>query len=418
MSLGSFLTSLGLAGLNRTAIDNARRPRRQVVATRGRFPITTDGAGANGYSRFESNLIVQTGPRPFTNLQVLFSNRYSGSGGEYLTDAADFTLESAVYQNGIVSPISFQGRKTPVVSGGASLIESDRHGFLIPAGSQLHLRTGGIITSGLKLVVGQPGSAAFTRVASTSATSQIYGSGGITVPSGGAATTFGLTPLAVLGVPDRRHVAVMIWGDSIAYGSGDGNGEATYGHVGWAERSLISVNGSFVPFVNCSRAGDRTAGYNFGFSWGRIAVLEFVTHAVFTMGINDIAAAVTLATMQANCQAIWAAARQMGVKAYHTTLTPYTTSTDGWTTAANQTVVSGYGVNEIRGQFNAWLDTQVAVGNLDGKIDVNASVEDPANPGKWKTSAGALTADGLHPNTAGHVAMAAVGNAAASTWTV
>lgn len=283
------------------------------------------------------------------------------------------------------------------------------------------MRSGAIVAAGGSVVGGSPSTTGVTKVKSDAATSQVYSSSGMSVPSGGASSTYAFIPVCVLGIPKQRHVAVLGWGDSIMYGSGEtGTGDATYGHYGWFDRGLIGVNGYNVPFVNCSRSGDNTRAYTANFSWGRYALLEFVTHAVFGMSTNDVGNGYTLAEIQSNCQAAWAAAKRMGVKVYHTTMTPKTTSTDSWATAANQTVTAEYDTAGKRGQFNAWLLTQVDAGNLDGVIDVNAAVADPANPDKWLTNGTAnyLTADGLHPSTSGHVLMAAVLNAAVATWTV
>jgi hypothetical protein len=111
---------------------------------------------------------------------------------------------------------------------------------------------------------------------------------------------------------------------------------------------------------------------------------------------------------------------------YQTTITPRTTSTDGWATVANQTVVAGCG--QPRTDLNAWLragapvngsGTPVAIGTagavpcpyLTGIYDAAATVEDATDPTKWK-AATVLTGDGVHPNATGHALMAAAINTA------
>jgi lysophospholipase L1-like esterase len=401
-------------------------PRLQVVATRGRMPINVEGAGASNYTRFESYLWVRIGPRPVNSLRVVYCNRSAIGGGENWTNANDFQLEGAVVWGNQPLPLTFGGLKNPLLGQGAPFVMADKLGLNLPANAQLQLRSAAVVSAGQKVPVGQPSSYQYGGYDSTSAASQVYSGSGMTLPSGGTNATYGFVPLAVIGVPDQRHAAALLWGDSITYGTGDAiNGETTYGHVGWAERGLVgaAAGGTNIPFVNVSRSGDSTATWSsaaIGYQGTRWSLLEYVTHAIFAMGINDISAGRTLAQLQANVQVAWAAAKRMGVKVYQTTLTPKTTSTDSWATLANQTVSAGYGASEVRGQFNAWLPSQVVAGNIDGIIDLNSSVCDPTNTDKWAVNGTAnyLTADGLHPSTAGHILMSGVLNGLASTWTV
>lgn len=400
-------------------------PRAQVVATRGRFPVTAEGGGATNYTRFESSLVVRTGPRPVNSIQLLYCNRYAIGGGEVWSGVNDLGLESAVNYGGVTNPVTFTGWKSPTMAAGAALVHSDKLGLNLPANTALQLRSGAIVASGQKTPGGQPSSFQYAAYSSTASVSQVYGTSSMAAPSGGATSIYGFVPLAVIGIPDHRHVAVLLWGDSITFGTGDAsNGESTYGHVGWAERGLVgAAAGVNIPFVNVSKPGDSTATWGagaIGYHGTRWALLEYVTHAVFAMGINDIVAGRTLAQLQANCQVAWAAAKRMGAKVFQTTLTPNTTSTDSWATLANQTVVANYTAAGIRGQFNAWLPSQVAAGNIDGLIDLNAAVCDPNNTDKWAVNGvgGYLTADGIHPSSAGHALMGAVMKAQASAWTV
>jgi lysophospholipase L1-like esterase len=398
-----------------------RRP--QIIATRGRFPFNT-ASGAT-YTRSESALTVYTGAKACSNVQVVYTNRQASTAGEIddLHGAGTqvaYTLESMVYQNARLSRVTFDGVKSPVVEIGAGTVVSDQMGFRLAAGSQVIVRSGAIFNAGSPVVGNLPALTGAQKALSAAAGSQVYSAGAFVTPGGGVSNHYGFGPVCLLGIPEQRHVAAMLWGDSIMWGNSDGNGDATYGHYGWAERGLVGVNGYNVPFVNCSRSGDSTPGYTSYQSWGRVALLEYVTHVVFGMGTNDIGGGTALATIQANCQAIWAEAKLRGVKAYHATITPKTTSTDSWATAANQSVVANYESGGVRGQFNAWLLTQVAAGKLDGVIDVNAAVEDPANLGKWITTGAAnyATADGLHPSTAAHVLMGAAFNAVVASWSV
>ena len=67
--------------------------------------------------------------------------------------------------------------------------------------------------------------------------------------------------------------------------------------------------------------------------------------------------------------------------------------------------------NEVqRVAYNADLRANFASYGYAGVVDVAAVLEDGANPGKWQTTGGAWTADGVHPNnTQGHPALISAG---------
>ncbi len=67
--------------------------------------------------------------------------------------------------------------------------------------------------------------------------------------------------------------------------------------------------------------------------------------------------------------------------------------------------------NEIaRTTYNADLRANFASYGYAGVIDVASVLEDGTNPGKWQTTGGAWTADGVHPNsTQGHPALVSAG---------
>src|SRR5262249_9148167 len=107
------------------------------------------------------------------------------------------------------------------------------------------------------------------------------------------------------------------------------------------------------------------------------------------------------------------------LKVAQSLIMPRTTSSDSWATAANQTSVSGFGVGELRDQFNAWVLTQVGGGLLDVVIDPNPYVEDQSHPSKWisNNSANYPTTDGVHPSSALHILAAQAVNSWALTIT-
>lgn len=393
-------------------------PRLQVVGTRGKMATTVSTAGAN--TRWEGFTYHNIGPRPVTSVQVVFLNRLLGTASESITSVTTMALEAALRQNGDTQALTFGGSLNPSVPPGAAWVITDELGLPLNAGQEIQIRCGAVTAAGAVVPIGMTGNRR-SAFQSTAATSQVYLDGeGMSTPPGGAGMSTSMTPLAILGVPDRRHVAALLWGDSIMNGADDVSD--AFGYIGWAERGMIGAGavGIDMPFVNVSRGSSTTASYtNQSLAGTRWNLAQYCTHVVFGMSVNDVAGGVSLATMQANCQYAWATARRGGCKAWHTTMTPRTTSTDSWATLANQTVVANYTQAGIRGQFNAWLLAQVAAGNLDGVIDVAAAVQDATEPEKWKVNGTAnfATADGLHPSVAMHTAMAAVLTPIAQQWT-
>lgn len=392
-------------------------PRLQIVGTRGKMATALSTSGAN--SRWEGFTLHNIGPRPITSIRVAFLNRLLGTASESITSVTPMALEAAIRQNNDTQALTFAGVLNPSVPSGAAWVLSDELGLPLNAGQEIQIRCGAVTAVGGVVPIGMTGN---RRVGyeSTAGTSQVYLDGdGMSTPSGGSGMSTSMTPLAILGIPDRRHVALLIWGDSIPNGAGD-TSDAN-GYIGWAERGMIGAGagGVDMPFVNVSRGSSTTASYtNQSLAGTRWNLVQYATHVLFTNSVNDVFGGVTLATMQANCQYAWATARRARCRVFHTTMTPRTTSSDNWATLANQTVVANYTQAGIRGQFNAWLLTQVAAGNLDGVIDVAAAVQDSVEPEKWKVtgSANYATADGLHPSVAMHTAMAAVLTPIAQSW--
>jgi hypothetical protein len=93
-------------------------------------------------------------------------------------------------------------------------------------------------------------------------------------------------------------------------------------------------------------------------------------------------------------------------RVFQTTITPISSSTDGWVTAVNQTPNTQGG---RIGAFNADLRSS-AFGPGLGMLDVAAVLQDATDETIWKSTGGtARTGDGLHPNTFGNNEVASSG---------
>lgn len=384
------------------AIKNNSAVKRQIVCTRGIFPTLIEGGTAN--TRFESHLKVNTGEQPCTSLQFHYAAMRSRDAEDSVLSISDFSLQSALVYNSQLFPMSIGGTTTTSVNP-AALPVTNPAGVYIPANAELTIKTGAIVSLLGYIPGGLSQTVRTKKVGSTDTASQIFSRFDINNNTGRVDTTLGLFPVMVTGIPAKRHVAIAGWGDSLMAGVGDVTNNSN-GCMGWFEHACHAVDGASrnIPFTNLSKSGDMTSTYSVDEAQARFACLEYATHVIFGMGNNDIMSGRTLAQMQDSHLEAWAHAKLFGCKVGAVTLTPRTTSTDSWATVANQTPVSGYTTAGIRGQFNAWLFEQNALGNLDFIVDVNSVVADTTNPDVFKAG---FSYDGTHWGAASTLTVAA-----------
>ncbi len=136
------------------------------------------------------------------------------------------------------------------------------------------------------------------------------------------------------------------------------------------------------------------------------------------LGYNDVVQSKrTFEELKQDTLDVWREASSAGKRAvYQTTITPRTTSEDGWATASDQRAAD-LDTEAVRVAFNNWLRDGSALreshGSLTGIVDVAAQVEvnernEPTlNGGRWVTNGKPYwpTADGFHPAPAGHELM-------------
>lgn len=208
------------------------------------------------------------------------------------------------------------------------------------------------------------------------------------------------------GVP-----SIVLLGDSIAQGSG--NYVRTF--ESWATMALDANH----PVLNMCMSGEsaqqfaaNTNGYQ------RRRLFDLGKWLILAYGTNDLYGGRTLAQLQGDIATIVGWARARGMKIAIPTITPRSTSTDGWETVVNQGVVNGP-ANTARLAFNAWA--RAGAGGLcdmcieaADTIEVNSSNVPTRGGGWWKadTTVGPYCVDGLHPSYTGHQAMAAAVNPA------
>ena len=312
-----------------------------------------------------------------------------------------YTVRAAIeYPAGTFTPVwTAAGSRDLVVAPGRGMVSFQPAPVWIPAGTKFWVKTFASWTPG-------------NFYLSNHAASWISGDGtrrgtGLTDDTTTAATpvttsSAGFGP-SVYGRLSNPSVVLGLIGDSIMQTAVE-TGEPT---TNWSfvERAMRGV----VPVLNTARNSDSMALY-LQRNGGRMSALrDSITHLFMGLGRNDLGAS-SLATMQANYAKIIAPFLVRGVKVYGNSITPYVTSSDGYVTVANQTIVSAGGRETVRVQFNDWLRTNWASLGLSGFYDWGRAI-DPTDSGKWQVDGTpGQSAQGFATLTGGAVSSVAMGS--------
>lgn len=342
------------------------------------------------------------------NVSVLYGNVY----------ASAVTVGCAVEIGGTLYQLTSAGQAKVTLQSGQFATFGPLTGT-IAAGTTLPVRTYYSVGAGADLPWARG-----TSLSSTLGEGETSGQD-LTLPGSAAVTAdgsaFGYAPLSIRGNIASTTVAVAALGDSITE-RGNDNGTTLRAFIAKA------LDAEARPFTNYAKWGQAAAHmYTAGAAtstWDAQigTTLDGCTHVISAYGRNDMTA--TLADLKAAFIGLWGLAAAGGRKVWQTTVTPSSTSTDGWVTVPSQTV---NGNNGTRIAFNDWIrdgaplinGTPAATGTTDaaairagatghslkGFIEVADTVESARNSGLW--AAGTLTDDGVHPTAAGHIAMAA-----------
>lgn len=353
------------------------------------------------------------------DIQLAFGNWYVGISGTITEEFPNFgalndiNVEANIeYPAGTYFAVYFGGSRLALIGGGATMY-SNPVGVEIPAGATYFTNTLVFVgsTSNSWPVMGGTSGAPYAEAQTQSSMGEGASSSASVVNSvnpGSAITasnSIAYGPCLILsrGVP--RVPSVVLFGDSIGDGYGEGTGYTPAGSTdpngltGYLQRAMQNTVGS----AKFTRPGD---SYTFRVPTGNhqasfAALAGGVSHAVCGLGTNDVnALAQSTASVQASAAAFWSELANRGIKVWACTIPPCTTSTDNWLTTANQTVVS---TEATRVALNTWIRTKPAP--LTGYFDVADALETSRNSGIWKIFAGQVqgyTIDGTHCSTFGY----------------
>jgi hypothetical protein len=337
-------------------------------------PLTMRGAALRGFAVADNcygtadgavQTAIGTSRAPFTiavactDLRLMYgnwgNNGASTSPNFYDVDGPGaITIKASVEIAGTIYRATFNGSITATIDPGG-MIGTDPLPVDITAGTIIYVRT--YITHG-------GAGWRFTRGSYQSA-----GSGGwvtttdLTAPGSAAiadSVNYLFAPMAITGTPAPGTSAksTLVVGDSIAAGLGDSASMAGWNVSnsglsggGYISRGLHGLAG----FVNVAVSGDRA--YVFAANTGhfrRLMLGSSFSNMICEYGRNDLSDGRTLAQIQASQLAIWRMGVARGMRVFQTTITPRTTSTDGWCTVQNQTADTT-AIEAVRTGLNDWL---------------------------------------------------------------
>lgn len=208
--------------------------------------------------------------------------------------------------------------------------------------------------------------------------------------------------VARVGKPARGTPVVVAFGDSLTEGGStiDRPWPAVL-----AERLGRRTGASPIRVVNAGISGNRLLREDFGPSGLRrfehdalgepgvrwVIVLEGINDLGFAGSVEPGAARVTAEELIGGYRRLVAGARAAGVKIYGGTLLPFEGAGSGYFAPDKE---------PVRQAVNAWIRTS---DELDGVVDFDAAVRDPARAGRLRPEYD--DGDHLHLNAAGHRAL-------------
>lgn len=331
-----------------------------------------------------------------TSLKFVDVGWYYDSNGTPVNADSRSIKRYVEYPQGTFTQITWSNA-TSVTVGAGALVSSDMVGVIIPVGTKFWERTVNLTSTVTNFpLIELPASSVTIGVDDGNDLTDKGNSGTITVSSG--VTTFGAAAvMGTVGVANARSFVIV--GDSLAFGFGDGGIGAKHSS-GFLARAL-DVHG--YPYAKITRSGMRATQFlaSLAAPTAFINALGF-TDMIQSLGINDLkTGSRSQAQLLADHQTIYGLFS--GKRIYQTTLTPVSTSTDGWATTANQTPDPSGTLSQIN-SINAAIRAVPA--NVNVVIEVADACMSARDSDIWSAPPVAAP-DGIHPNTAKQALVAA-----------
>lgn len=320
----------------------------------------------------------------------------TGGAGVYVTSNPTTASNNALTSVAL-TPVKWSGAASVAIADGSSAL-SDAVSVTIPYGAQFVERMYQVNQVGvMQAETSRKVNAICGDAVNNSNVDQTMSGASVTNTAG----NFPITAQAIVGTTTRPTIGTL--GSSRMVGAGDALGLDAGGNQGYTR-----MFGRLFGYIDTSVVGDTLVVISgSGGAKRRALIAAYASHLWMDPGLNDFNFnSATPATVEGYITSMVSSWGGGLGKVIINDEAAWTTSTDGWTTSANQTVTS-FEANRV--SLNTWIDAltgfnQVVMPNQFDGNGVNFNIwNNPAVGGSQ------FTADGIHENTATDRAMAASG---------
>jgi hypothetical protein len=381
----------------------------QIISNGGAVPEVSPTV--TNQTLWETRVSVKNGAFAAQDIRfALYTGYIDSAGGGELPLGNPVTIQAALEQTSIGRAIlaTFGGSTILTTAPSTVMVLTGLIGAALAANEVFKVQLQETVTLGDNIAISRFNAASVGNAGFDSFRSQVspgqVGTPGVWSSAGRLSGNGGPLVAAIIGTPAQNYPSCVMLGDSNLVGRDDTVPDAN-GNWGHICKALYTAGpgGSSVPVANLAQSGERASTIVGSLGTARSALLRYASHVIMNYGVNDLRAGGQTATQViASLTSIYANFRARGLQIIEQTIVPWTTSSDGWSTPEGQTIAANFGAGEFRDQVNAFKVSKLADGTLAGLVDINQAVEDQSNPGKWRTNAGVITADGQHCNALGH----------------
>lgn len=405
------------AGKTQGQLDNINKLIKHLTNTK----LTKSGRYSNrrvgSFARVNNRDVQSNGTDTSQTSRLKFYNAYflneisliynnDWAYGSTNTTGDSITIEvSLEYPAGTFKRITFNGANSVVIPYGTQ-VECDPIGVTIPNNTYYWIRTYTSVTAGQRWINTHATDAGYTEGVVLNTNSVVSG----TITN---STTNCFGPSVIFGSNNNKRYSFFCTGDSIAFGVGD-SGFTSMGFTfggGLFGRTLGPTSAT----IHTQIPGGGVAGFITNRGRRLLDLASTCDFHLSNYGTNDISGGATFATVAQNLCNLWFLVLSKGIKSYHSTILPRTN-------VSNVPIAT----EPVRLQVNAWLrdgapidiDTQtyavvgssgasiVRVGDLLHPViyifELAYLAEASPDSGTWKPG---YTADGIHPNSTGYIAI-------------
>lgn len=367
-----------VAAISKTVVLDDPAPKKRVIASRGMINTGTSTTNKQVFGRSKHVALDD-----IDALALVYTAWYGPSGGQEIALGGDTTYKASIEFNGVLTQITFGGASVGTCLNG-SRIESDMVQLptTIKKGQSFYVRS--FQSSAFGIVYQNTGGYCGVTQGASHESGEFETHGVTTTDRTGDLTTttnqsnaVSFRPVAIIGYSSGVSMGLLC--DSKG-GTVDSNAPKMCDGFG-LKGELEPIIGRLFATLNCGISGDTLTSIAGQANIARrLALLQSYCDVIVTqVGIND--ATINNRTSAQMITDLYTVAGLFApLPFYACTITPRSTSTDGWGTATNQTTDAK---NSERIAYNLSL-RQGLKPPVTGMIELADLVESRRDSGKWK----------------------------------